>query len=95
MGDYPLGAKYDPNAPYNETENAEVEVDVYVWMTIGKKITVKTSDYRIINEGVDEDGLYQCERDFSDTDFWSLIHDKISIPEGWKEFDCDYTLDNM
>ena len=30
LGDYPLGAKNDPRAPYNETENPEVEVELYV-----------------------------------------------------------------
>ena len=29
-GDYPLGAKYDPRAPYNQVDNPEIEVTIGV-----------------------------------------------------------------
>ena len=92
-GDYPLGAANDPRAPYNEVENPEVEVELFVWKGIGKRIKVKTKDYRIIDQGVDEDGSYYCERDFSDTDFWSLIEEQCPPPEGWEQYDSDFTIE--
>lgn len=90
MSNLPLGAEFDLNAPYNEKENPEVEIEVDVWLTIHKTFKVKTTDYDITYEGVDEDGNYECDRDFSETDIWSLI--EYDLPEGWKEVDADYTI---
>lgn len=38
MSDYPLGAKYDKNAPYNEKRR---KIQLYVSMTYGKTIEVE------------------------------------------------------
>lgn len=91
IGDYPLGAKDDPRAPYNEKENPEVEVELYVWYSIGKWIKVKTSDYKITS-GVDEDG-YWSELDFDDTDFYSLIQENCPLPEDFDDLDFDFTIE--
>ena len=46
MSDYPLGAKYDKNAPYNQPIPRKEEVEVCVSVTYHKtlKVTVK-EDY--------------------------------------------------
>ena len=90
LGDYPLGAKDDPRAPYNQKENPEIEIELYVWYSIGKTIKIKTSDYRLV-EGIDEDG-YWSEPLFDDTDFSSLIAEECPCPEGFDELDCDFTI---
>lgn len=92
LGDYPLGAKNDPRAPYNEVENPEVEIELYVWYSIGKKIKVKTSDYKI-ESGADEDGYWE-EHNFDNTDFWSLINEECPCPEGFDELDADFSFEN-
>jgi len=91
-GDYPLGAANDPRAPYNEVKNPEIEVELYVWYSIGKKIKVKTSDYQL-DEWYDEDGDYCSEPVFDNTDFWPLIEEQCPAPEGFDELDADFTIE--
>lgn len=91
-GDYPLGAANDPDAPYNEKENPEIEVSLYVWYDVGKRITVKTSDYKL-DEWFDEDGYYRAVPIFDDTDFWPLIEEQCPLPEGFDITDADYTIE--
>lgn len=37
-GDYPLGAKYDKNAPYNQEPPKEIEVEVCISVTMHKTV---------------------------------------------------------
>lgn len=41
IGDYPPGAEYDPNAPYNQKEQEPVYIDVCVSCTLSKSTTIK------------------------------------------------------
>lgn len=41
MGGYPLGAQYDPEAPYNQKEPELIEVEVCVSCTVHKNVKVK------------------------------------------------------
>lgn len=43
----------------------ESEVKVTVTVCFSKTITVKVNDYQIIDEGVDEDGCYYRQEDYS------------------------------
>lgn len=43
-GGYPLGAEYDKNAPYNQPEPKDVEVEVCVSLCIHKTIKVKVPE---------------------------------------------------
>lgn len=81
LGDYPLGAANDPRAPYNQKENPEVEIDVTVSVTLSKTVKVKVSDYKILWEGVDEDGDHFVDRDFSNTDLVSAVEEQIVLPQ--------------
>lgn len=42
---YPLGARNDPCAPYNQKEPPELEFEVTISQTFSKTVKVKTSDY--------------------------------------------------
>lgn len=58
-GNYPAGAQYDPNAPWNEPEIEYKEVEVTISLTISKttKITVpdvRNLDSSILKEAVKE-----------------------------------------
>lgn len=80
-GDYPLGAANDPNAPYNETENPEVELSVLVSVTLSKVVKVKVKDYDIVEEGVDEEDHYYCDMDFSDTNLLATVEKQVVLPQ--------------
>lgn len=40
-GNYPAGAQYDPNAPWNEPPIEDIEVEVTVSLTISKTLKVR------------------------------------------------------
>ena len=81
VGDYPLGAANDSRAPYNEVENPEVEINVTVSVTLSKTVQVKVKDYDIVDEGVDEDGSYFCDMDFSETNLLAAVEEQIILPQ--------------
>lgn len=81
LGDYPLGANYDPRAPWNEDENPEIEIDVAVSITLSKTVKVKVKDYDIVDEGVDEDGDSYCEMDFSGTNLLAAVEEQVVLPQ--------------
>ena len=77
---YPLGAD-NPDAPWNQKENPEREIEVTVSVTLSKTIKVKVSDYDIINSGKDEDGEYFEEVDYSNCDLKSAVEKQIVLPQ--------------
>lgn len=79
MDNYPLGAANDPNAPYNQYENPEVEVEVTVSITLSKTVKVLVTDYDLIDD-VDEDGAV-FERDFSNTNFLAAVEEQVILPQ--------------
>ncbi len=58
-GNYPTGAEYDPNAPWNQEEQPEREVEVTVIVTLSKTMKVKVNDYVV--RGVDENGIQDID----------------------------------
>ena len=81
-GGYPLGAQYDPNAPYNKKELPEVEIDVLVSITLSKTVKVKVSDY----------SLEYCKKDFSDTDLKGAVLEQVILPEEAHKWVVPFTL---
>lgn len=79
MDNYPPGAANDPRAPYNQSENPEVEVEVTVSITLSKTVKVLVTDYEL-TEDVDEDGSF-VTRDFSDTNFLAAVEEQIILPQ--------------
>ena len=67
-GFYPPGAEYDPNAPYNEVEPPEMEVELTATVTMTKTITVWTNKvWRVY----DEEGYCSTESDgFDPEEAW-------------------------
>ena len=96
-GDYPLGAQYDPRAPYNEKENPEVEITVCVSVTYHKTFKVKVKDYEIIDEYADEDGMYCCDRDFSDCNLYRAVaeqYGELCPDKSWTKDEEEVILDS-
>ena len=67
MDNYPMGAN-TPNAPWNQVDNPESEIEVTVSVTLSKTVKIKVSDYKITDSGRDEDGEYFEDIDYSDCD---------------------------
>ena len=79
---YPLMSQSEwDNAPWNQEENPEREIEVTVSVTLSKTIKVKVSDYDIINSGKDEDGEYFEDIDYSNCDLKGAVEKQIVLPQ--------------
>ena len=80
-GYYPPGAEHNPNAPWNQVDNPEREIDVTVSVTLSKTVKIKVSDYEITDSGKDEDGEYFEDIDCSNCDLKSAVEEQIVLPQ--------------
>nr|DAO50618.1 MAG TPA: hypothetical protein [Caudoviricetes sp.] len=80
-GYYPPGAEHDPNAPWNQEELPEREIEVTVSVTLSKTVKIKVSDYTITDSGKDEDGEYFEDVDYSDCDLKRAVEEQITLPQ--------------
>lgn len=78
--DYPCGTD-TPDAPWNQEENPEREIEVTVSVTLSKTIKVKVSDYDVINSGKDEDGNYFEDIDYSNCDLKEAVTNQELLPQ--------------
>ena len=79
-GYYPPGVEYDPNAPWNQVDNPEREIEVTVSVTLSKTVKIKVSDYKITT-GRDEDGEYFEDIDYSNCDLKGAVEEQIVLPQ--------------
>ena len=77
---YPCGTD-GPNAPWNQVDNPEREIDVTVSVTLSKTVKIKVSDYEITDSGKDEDGEYFEDIDCSNCDLKSAVEEQIVLPQ--------------
>ena len=80
-GYYPPGAEHDTNAPWNQEELPEREIEVTVSVTLSKTVKIKVSDYTITDSGKDEDGEYFEDVDYSDCDLKGAVEEQIYLPQ--------------
>ena len=80
-GYYPPGAEHDPNAPWNQVDNPEREIEVTVSVTLSKTVKVRVSDYKITDSGKDEDGECFKDIDYSDCDLKGAVEEQIVLPQ--------------
>lgn len=80
-GYYPLGTEHDPNAPWNQVDNPEREIEVTVSVTLSKTVKVRVSDYKITDSGKDEDGECFEDIDYSDCDLKGAVEEQIVLPQ--------------
>lgn len=76
--DYPLGAD-TKDAPWNQEELPEREIEVTVSVTLSKTVKIKVSDYTITDSGKDEDGNYFEDVDYSDCDLKGAVEEQIIL----------------
>lgn len=77
---YPMGAD-TPDAPWNQVDNPEREIEVLVSVTLSKTFKVKVSDYTIADSGKDEDGNYFEDIDYSGCDLEEAVERQIVLPQ--------------
>lgn len=77
---YPLGAANDPNAPYNQSEPEEMEIEVTVSITLSKTMKVIVTDYEYFEGERDEDGYILPSYDFSNCDLEAAVKEQIHLP---------------
>ena len=77
---YPCGTD-GPNAPWNQADNPEREIEVTVSVTLSKTVKIKVSDYEITDSGKDEDGEYFEDIDCSNCDLKSAVEEQIVLPQ--------------
>ena len=81
MCNVPVGTEYDPNAPWNQKDLPNKEIEVTVSVTLSKNIKIKVNDYTITDSGKDEDGDYYEEIDYSDCDLKSAVESQYILPQ--------------
>ena len=77
---YPMGAD-TPDAPWNQADNPEREVEVLVSVTLSKTVKIKVSDYEITDSGKDEDGEYFEDIDYSNCGLKGAVEEQIILPQ--------------
>lgn len=78
--DYPLGADTE-DAPWNQVDNPEREIEVTVSVTLSKTVKIKVSDYEITDSGKDEDGEYFEDIDYSNCDLKGAVEEQVYLPQ--------------
>ena len=77
---YPMGAD-TKDAPWNQVDNPEREIEVTVSITLSKTVKIKVSDYEITDSGKDEDGEYFENIDYSNCDLKGAVEEQIVLPQ--------------
>ena len=77
---YPMGAD-TRDAPWNQADNPEREIEVTVSVTLSKTVKIKVSDYEITDSGKDEDGEYFEDIDYSNCDLKGAVEEQVILPQ--------------
>ena len=77
---YPMGAD-TKDAPWNQVDNPEREIEVTVSVTLSKTVKIKVSDYEITDSGKDEDGEYFEDVDYSNCDLKDAVEEQVILPQ--------------
>ena len=77
---YPMSTD-TKDAPWNQVDNPEREIEVTVSVTLSKTVKVKVSDYEITDSGKDEDGEYFENIDYSNCDLKGAVEEQIVLPQ--------------
>ena len=82
-GYYPAGAEHDPNAPWNQEDIPEREVEVTVSVTLSKTLKIEVSDYTVDSEG---------NVDYSDCNLREAVENQIILPQEAYKYVNPYTF---
>ena len=90
-GYYPPGAEFDPNAPYNEKELPEKEIEVTVSITLSKTVKIKVSDYTIYSNE-DDNGKCFEDIDYSDCNLKEAVEKQVYLPQEAGQLISDFAI---
>ena len=79
---YPAGSN-TPDAPWNEIDPEVKSIEVEITLTLTKRVELKVSDYEVIEQGVDKDGVFFEDIDFSNCDLGSAVKEQVEFPKNW------------
>ncbi|MGN0144131.1 MAG: hypothetical protein ACI398_04060 [Clostridium sp.] len=68
-------------APFNQSVLPPKIVSVVVTVTLSKKVNITVDDYSINSAGMDEDGNYYEDIDYSNCDFKEAVEKQITMPQ--------------
>ena len=77
----PMSQSEWDNAPWNQVDNPEREIEVTVSVTLSKTVKIKVSDYEITDSGRDDDGEYFECVDYSNCDLKGAVEEQIVLPQ--------------
>ena len=77
---YPVGAD-TKDAPWNQDDNPEREIEVTVSVSLSKTVRIKVSDYEITDSGKDEDGKYFEDIDYSNCNLKGAVEEQVYLPQ--------------
>lgn len=84
MDNYPIGADTS-DAPWNQIDNPEREIEVTVSVTLSKTCKIKVTDYELLEAGKDENGEYYEDIDYSQCQLECDVKNQIVLPQdAWK-----------
>lgn len=89
---YPLGAEHDPNAPWNQKDLEEKDIEVTISVTLSKTVTISVNDYKIGESGLDEEGYYFEDIDFSECNLEEAVKEQITLPQ---DLDKSWNVDEF
>jgi hypothetical protein len=89
---YPLGAEHDHNAPWNQKDFEEKDIEVTISVTLSKTVTISVNDYKIEESGLDEEGYYFEDIDFSECNLEEAVKEQITLPQ---DLDKSWNVDEF
>lgn len=93
MSNVPIGAEYDPNAPWNQEDPKPQKIEVTVSITLSKTVEIEVNDYTA-EEEIDEDGNHNVYYDYSECNLEQAVRDQIPLPTDESRFN-DWVEDDF
>lgn len=82
MNNFPIMSQSElDRAPFNQSNLPPKIVPVIVTVTLSKRVNVLVDDYSINSAGMDEDGNYYEDIDYSQCDFKEAVEKQITMPQ--------------
>ena len=72
--------------------NKSKEVEVTVSVTLSKTVKVKINDYDIISQGIDEDGNFFENIDYSNCNITNAVEEQVLLPQYYMK---DWNVDDF
>lgn len=79
-GYYPEGVEHNDHSPWNMKSNSSRKIEVEAIITLSKIVSIWVDDYTIVDSGVDEDGDYFEDIDYSECDLKGAVEEQIVLP---------------